>query len=308
MLTKEYALLTHRACPDGSACCIVFTMFGGSRENVYFSNPGHKDTDETLKEIIEKGFSKILVADVSISLELAEQLNKEKDLEITILDHHKGAFPLKKFSWCHIDDQNNECGSKLLLSYLKKNHPEVTVTQDDDKYVTYVDDFDRWIKNYQEGDNLAAMHGFYNQKTFIDRFINRKNKGELNDNEKWLLELEQNKMQEEVVEKKRQVRHNILVKELQGKMRRIGFVTGTKYISTTGNALCEDPELNLDAVVLVGGNSSSIRGSSLSDFDCCTLAKELGGSGHRLASGFPTSTIIDGELVSLAMEKINSLE
>lgn len=307
MLTNEYALLTHKNCPDGSACCIVFTMFGGTRENVFFSNPGHGETDESLKEIIEKGFKKILIADVSISLKFAEEISKEKDLEIVLLDHHKTAFPLKKLSWCLVDDQNNECGSKLLFNFLKKQFSGVIVSQNDEKYIDYVDDFDRWIKNYQEGDNLAAMHGFYNQKTFIDRFINRKNKSELNDHEKWLLELEQEKMKEEALEKKKQVKNNILTKELQGKMRRIGFVSGAKYISTTGNALCEDPELNLDAVVLVGGNSISLRGSAMSDFDCSLISKHFGGGGHMKASGLSTSAILGNHLLQLVFEKINSL-
>ena len=310
MNLNDYKLLTHKGCMDGSSTAIAFLIAGGKIENIIFTNPNHDEADDKLRDIIEAGYSNIVVADCSISYDFAKEIDVAyKNLNIVLLDHHKTAIPLTEFKWCHIDKENTASGAMMLYDYLKKQGCYDFCKQDSeawDRFFSYVDDHDRWCKNYPESEELAILHGIIGQKIFIERFsIVRNNFDVLNDEEKFLIKIEKNKIAEMIEDKKREVKDFIVVKNIKGRDYRFGFIGGAaKFTSQIADALYSDPALNLDVVVLVSAVAISLRCKKGSEVDLSELAKLNLGGGHRAASGFPLTSLLGKSLVEFVCENM----
>ena len=110
---SKTALITHRACMDGSACAVLFIALGGNPESVFYSDPGHDNTDKVTQEVMNKWSGPILLVDVGISEHLAEEIDAwlAGSNSFLLLDHHKSSVPLNRFSWCEVDEANTRCGS-----------------------------------------------------------------------------------------------------------------------------------------------------------------------------------------------------
>lgn len=300
---KEWTLVTHKNCMDGAGCAILYRALGGKEENIHFVNPNHEQSDAKVKELLESGLN-VLGADMSISTNLVQQLIDSRDIQyFQLLDHHKSAIPLEKFGLSNlvIDKENTRCGCKMLYEHLLTdiNGDKIKPYKD---LVDYIDDHDRWMKNIPESDNLAMFYMTVGQKMFIERFV--KNPSiEFTNQEKYVIEIEKNKMEEEIREKKRHVQSATHSKKINGKHYRIGFVTGVRYVSSTGNALYSDPTLNLDAVLLVGNETISLRCGKDSELDLSSLSKKFGGGGHKAAAGFQIKGLLGKSVIDMIVEK-----
>jgi len=303
-------LLTHKNCMDGSSTVIAFLIAGGNVENVVFTNPNHDESDEKLRDIIEAGHSDIIVADCSISHQLAKEIDVVyENLNIVLLDHHKTAIPLAEFKWCNIDKENTASGAMMLYTYLR-NKGFYDFCKGDtkawDRFFNYVDDHDRWCKNYPEAEELAILHGIIGQKIFIERFsIVRDDFDILNDEDKFLVKIEKNKIAEMIEDKKREVKDFVVIKNIKGRDYRFGFIGGAgKFTSQIADALYLDPVLNLDVVVLVSAVAISLRCKKGSEVDLSELAKLNLGGGHKAASGFLLSSLLGKSLVEYVSENM----
>ena len=293
---SKAALVTHANCMDGSTCAVLFLAAGGLRKNIHFSSPNHRDVDKAVSELLETWPGLIMLADISISLDLAKKVGRS---DVVLLDHHKSAIPLKEFPWCEIDVENTRCGSKMLFDWLINNYTCMSLVPYED-LVTLVNDNDLWIKAYNESGNLALFHEVLGQDLFIDRFLKRP-EPTLDTMEQYALNLATTKRDKYVEYKKKNVQ--IVEKEINGNKVRLGFVAAGTHQSVLGNEICEDPELNVDIAVLVG-SSISLRGKHNCPVDLSALAKLNRGGGHRAAAGCSLDGMLGKSLVEYVIDNL----
>ena len=118
---KNVKLITHIGCLDGSGCCVLYKFFGG--EDISFTSPtgGGSSVGQNVNDLAKEWFyndpRKLLLADISVSAEVAQLLDGRK-YDIVLLDHHATAYHLKQYSWCEIQDPNTRCGSKMLYDWI----------------------------------------------------------------------------------------------------------------------------------------------------------------------------------------------
>lgn len=296
-------LITHKGCMDGSGCAILYKVLGG--QNVYYVNPGHDATDRVVKDLLVDQNKQVLAVDISISAKLAKELfTKNVTLPFLMLDHHKTALPLLDLNIPCIHVCNNTaCGCRMLYETVMEDGQNKEKLLPYKDLIEFIDDHDRWIKHYRESDDLALFHNVFGQKKFVERFV--KNPSPVfSSEEKFLIALEKEKMEEEITDKKKAVQANIYNRKIKGKDYRIGFLYGVRFASSTGAALYSDPELNLDAVIMVGGNTISMRAAKMSEIDLSEIAALNGGGGHAKASGFPLSFLLGTELIEFVIAKM----
>jgi oligoribonuclease NrnB/cAMP/cGMP phosphodiesterase (DHH superfamily) len=284
---SKTALVTHKNCCDGSTCAVLFLAAGGKRENVFFSSPNHNDTDELVSDLLETFSGPILIADASISEKQAEKVYRD---DVVLLDHHKSAIPLAKFSWCEIDIENTRCGAMMLFDWLKTN-AQSTWFMEHKFLVDLVDDHDRWIHNYPESENNAVFHELIGSKKYIDRFLKNPSP-KLNEMEQYALNLEIEKRDEYIQYKMKNL--FVVEKEIQGHKVNVAFVSSGIHQSRLGNMICEDPSLNVDICVLVG-SAISMRSRHNCPVDLAAVAKKLGGGGHKYAAGFSLDKFLNNK-------------
>ena len=291
-------LITHKDCHDGSACAILFVACGGLIENVVFTHPNHNDVDDVAEHAYYNWEGPIWFVDVSVSEKTAELLANRGD--VLLIDHHKSAIPLTRFSFCNVDKFNSACGSKLFFEFLRKEFgPEIRKYRE---LVDMVDDIDRWVRQIPDSDSITRLHSVLGQKGFIKRF-SKKPQISFSQIEKFLIEMDMTREKEYVESKKTQV---VKVNKIIGdKEITIGFVSGGgPYRSVLGDALCTDPSLGIDLAVMINGDFISLR-SRNGEIDCARIAENNGaGGGHAAAAGCNLSKILGKDLVTLAIENM----
>lgn len=276
-------LVTHRACWDGSAAAVLFMNVGGRKENIIFSNPDHASVDEIVKDLYYRWSGEILIVDLSVSEDLAELLKTRNN--VLLFDHHKSAEPLCKHKFCTIDMHN--CGSKLFYNWLLSLGFDSVILKYKE-FVDNVDDIDRWQHNISSSKEVGSLHGILGSNLFIERFMKNASVG-LTNEEFYVMNLDNAKYKDFLQDKKSAVM--VRTKKIDDIDYRIGFVfAGGAYRSRLGNDLCNDSELNIDAVIMVSNDFISMR--SRGSVDVSKLAKKYGGGGHVSASGCSVAAII----------------
>lgn len=293
-------LVTHRGCMDGSTCALVFIAAGGDKENIFFSTPSHSDTDALVKYLLETTDSDIIVADASISLKLAEKIDKGPR-RVKVLDHHKSAIPINKFSWCEIDVENTRAGGMMLYDWFYEvaRTPELEPL---DNLVMAADDYDRWIRKHPDSEDLVTLHDAIEQESFIERF--EQNPYVIfSEKERYLIDVYKAKRDRFVEKKKKDAEFVTL--NIQGHNVKVGFVEAGTHQSILGNAICSDPELSADIAVMINSRSVSLRASADCPVDVSKMAKFFMGGGHIKAGGFSLSALFnDAKLVDIVKERI----
>lgn len=291
---KDSILVTHANCMDGSTCAVLFLNVGGKQENIFYSSPSHHKIDELVKSLFYSREEDIYIADASISLELAEQLDKVNNGRLKLFDHHASAIPLAKFDWCEIDVENTRCGSKVFFDYLKG--PRVEIYRD---LVDVVDDVDRWQWNLDNSKYVSTFHQVVGQQLFVERFA-RDPSVILTANENYVVKIENKKKQLYIENKKKEVIKSLM--EIQHCCVNVGFVEAGNYQSELGHAIVEDPTLDIDVAIMIGSRGLSFRKFKDCPVDLGVLAKQFGGGGHQGSSGSPLSKLLNKELVEFVVE------
>ena len=293
---SQTLLVTHKNCMDGTTCALLFLAAGGKRENIHFTNPTHSESDELVRDLI--GDKDILLVDVSMSEKLANTIQTSVfDISIEVIDHHASAMPLKMYSFCHIDEKNESCGSKLfydwLLSNTTENHGRIR------KYkglVNLVDDIDRWVNQYPESRQLANLHKQIGSQLFFERFLKNPDT-ELNPKEIYLLEMYDKKQEIDIRNKKKGLR--IVTLRLGKDIYKFGFVvcSSGEDPSVLGNDICEDMQLEVDVAVLISGDGISFRRNRNCNLDLSKFSSVFSGGGHKAAAGCQLSGITGIDLI-----------
>ncbi|MBI2449649.1 hypothetical protein HYV49_05125 [Candidatus Pacearchaeota archaeon] len=289
-------LIGHKFCLDGSTTAILFLYFGGKKENIIFTNPDHGAVDAAVKEACNNFDGELLIVDVSVSMECAKFLDKRKG--VLLLDHHKTAIPLSKYSFCHIEKENKRCGSRMLFEYFadfwEGKEWFNSTKQNLDLLTKYVDGYDRWTREYSESNDLCALMNFMGQEMFINRFF-AISSPILTEHEQYALKIIQKRNEETI--KKELEKAVIINRTIDGKSYRIVFGTGDELRSEIGNSFIE--KLDADLAVIVNASKVSFRSSEKSGFDCAKLALRNKGGGHRLSGGSNVRNIIGESFIEL---------
>lgn len=293
---EGWKAISHNSCMDGSAAGVLYKTFGG--KDISFLSPSQ--VDEKVREWLNNDSRKLLLADVSVSVETAQLLEARK-YDIVLLDHHKTAYPLKQFSWVEIQDPNIRCGSKMLYDWIRKQlfkqfDNSLLAWKLDrlevyERFIELVNDYDLWNKQFgKETADLAAFHyDCLGQELFIERFLDNPSVV-LTNEEKYLISVNNHKKQKEIEQSKKHIK--IVNKLIQGKERRVGFVSVSGYHNEIAEVIYSDTELNVDLVVMLFGNRISFRAPERSGVDCSKLAEEYQGGGNIRSSGTNLSNII----------------
>ncbi len=313
---EDAALVTHKNCMDGSGCATLFVALGGNIDNVFFTQPGTDEVDELVKELYENHEGDILIADVSVSVEMAEFISNRKD--ITLIDHHKTALRLSKFSWCHIDKDNDQCACSLVFDFFKslyfQDHEKKLILESYRELIQLIDDRDRFLNNFKESAQLQYLHDLYRQHRFINRFLEDPN-SELSKTEKVILEIEDEKRKEYVNAKLKEVEFfevdNTPNFEPGGPIFDVYYfpskmavvLCDPQYRNDVGQAVYEKhPDVSL--VFLVSNDYISIRAPKNTTWDASKIASWYGGGGHRCAAGLNTGNLLDVKFTTLIKEKL----
>lgn len=258
---------------DGIGCGILHIAAGGRREDTYFCS--YQNVDEVISETIKTiqiectELPRIIIADLGIQPETAEIIDKYEGEKI-LLDHHKTNFWLMdKYEWANIELGNS--GTWQVFSKLDNVPFEYY------EFAVHVDDYDLWTHNLPDSIRLNRLLTILGADRFIERFLENPDV-KFTETERLLLELEEEKIERYVEKVSKSLEVYTLAFE-----KRLGVGFADRYVSEVAHELLD--RHSLDAIALIDIHQKKISFRSQPDFDVGIIAKELGGGGHKNASG-----------------------
>ena len=286
---------------DGVACAILAKIaFGDKNVDVEYCN--YDDINEKVREFYNSGrdreYYRVYITDISISDDLADEIDKYGCGNWFLFDHHGTATGLNRFGWCEVSVHNRNglktCGTELFYDELlldrrfENKHHEFMVTLR--HFVDVVRDWDTWRwKELSEAGEISKQLNdllyIYGREGFINWVIQQVTIGWgkiiFNETDRALLANRQRSLEEYVNKKNSEM---ITYLDQFGKF--CGIVFADRQISELGNRLSElHKELDYIALIDVAGRKVSYR-TVRDDVD---LGKEIahafGGGGHAKAAG-----------------------
>lgn len=288
-------LITHNDL-DGVGCYIVAKIMLEEEVDVTYCNYGDVN-EEVLKAIEnENVYSKIFITDISVTEEVANDLDKIGE-KVVLLDHHPTALFLNRYSWAKVEEyfdiEEKTCATRLLYDYFNADGNVYL-----DTFVEKVRLFDTWLwkekYNDEDAKYLNDLRYILGKEDFANSLISKiKSKSTLfNEFDLKLLAIKQREI-DSYVEKKDK---DLVVTEIRG--YKAGVVIAESNQSELGNRLCEmHPELDL--VAMVNQNGISYR-TVKDNVNVSEIAKYFGGGGHPKASGSSVpKECLEGFILSL---------
>ncbi len=283
-------IISHANCYDGYTSAWLFHKFYKGNIEIFYAQYGQPAPDVTGKDVIMVDFS----YKRSVLLEM-----KDKAKSLLVLDHHASAKEdLAGLEWCLFD--MNKSGAMLTWEYLRD------MTFDDKrlsiffngtpKFIQYVQDRDLWRFALPNSKSINAFIGIYDM-TF-----------ELWD--KLYETLEDDNLILEAIRVGDSILHyrNHILKLLEEQSIEVelpvvfGQFAGMKvltanapyaFASDLGNILASKHPSNIGICWFKrkdGQFQYSIRG--INNVDVSKIAKQVGGGGHRLSSGFESKILL----------------
>lgn len=272
---------------DGVGCAILCDLKFGKSSNIMVEYCSYGNIDEKLQEFCKKENLSVddllLITDICPSEETCEMLHNIKDeTNLCLIDHHKTKRSVSKYSWSVFDV--DFCATKLTMDWMELEKDFVK------NFVFSVDAWDMWrtSSDYRpRGENLNSLVGFLGLEEFKNEMLKSKNlNADVENLRDVIRHINENK--------KRYVKQVIdeqLMKAqymMDGLANTFKILYATDFISEIGHAALNYPEAeDLHYVVIVNPlkNTCSLR-SRKNGVDVSTIAKILGGGGHKSASGF----------------------
>ena len=252
--------------------------------------------DSTLEDIILSGkYNTVLMTDCSPSSESTIKLiNKfvEEGNDFVLLDHHKTALDLNKYSWSKVKVETNgvkHCGTELIYNYYKELgiKPEEFGVPDNKlaEFVELVRSYDTWdwaINNLKEAEDLNKLYYFLESPNFVVDMISKikNNLSLLNKNDYNSLNVIELLDNRYIEDKKN------MFQEINYDGMKVAVLFTDRCVSKLGNIICrENPNIDFCCIVDLNRNKCSLR-STKDDINVATIAKKYNGGGHEKASGF----------------------
>lgn len=298
----QIKLFTHTDL-DGVGCAILgkFAFDNIDIEYCEYNNVNQK-IEELITEEQYKSYDRVYITDISVNEQVAGLINElGEDNVFTLIDHHPTALWLNKYFWANVETETiliHGYGEQQIIektsgtySFLiellgsdriRPTQQELFILKD---FADTVRKYDTWLWKEKYNDDMPKKWNdlFYilGRERFIDKVVTmlKNNKFELDNTDKLLLELEQNKIDKYIEQKNKEIIEiNIL-------NSRAGVIFGEQYHSEVGNKLSEmHPEL--DFIVIVNlSKSVSYRTVKDNVHLGNDIAKAYGGGGHPKAAG-----------------------
>lgn len=276
---------------DGIGCAIIARLLYG--EDIDITYCDYKDIDKNVQEYINRATKEdvCFITDISVSEELAAEIDRNDDLFVKLYDHHATALELNKYGWCSVQVKNNNgvktCGTELFFeacidSFSKKNLlPFIS------DFVSIVRDYDtwRWTTTGDKGTICKELNDLlyiYGRERFIPWIIAQINAKQFPN---WgtvgyaLLENRQQEINRYIDTKNKSMAKIVLYDY------KVGIVFADNYISELGNKLCElNTDIDFVAILDLSRNKVSYR-TIRDDINLGEFAKKFGGGGHVKAAG-----------------------
>lgn len=287
---------------DGVSCAIIaFWAFG--EENVDVEYCDYDDIDYRVQEFLSvqgyKRYDNVFITDISINKDTAnliEYVTLEhpffKD-RFQLIDHHVSAKWLNEYEWAYVNefeesiyphkDRMKSCGTTLFYKWLEGCG--YLIDQPDAKsYIETVRMYDTW--DWTEFEDIHAkkfndLFFLIGRKAFVNRMLYENSTIGFSEEENFLLDNEQYRINEYVKKKQGQM----FVSKFED--YHVGVVYAEQYISQLGNELAKDnPFLDFIALIDVGEGKVSFRGIH-DHIDLSEIARRYGGGGHPKSAGCP---------------------
>lgn len=298
MVKQEVKLFSHTDL-DGYGCNVILKSIIGLKPDC--ENLNYDKINERVKEyFINKEYeqySTTYITDISVNDEVAEMIDnivKTKNVRVMLLDHHPTAIGLNKYAWATVDiERGNEktSGTRMLYDEFKdlidylSNENLINKSGLFD-FVEHVRKYDTWLWKEKYNDikpkQLNDLFFLLGTERFMEKILNNlkfslTNMAEFINENKLLLELQQEKIDKYVENKNKE----IISKNIIG--YNVGIVFAEQFQSELGNRLSEmNPQYDL--IVMIGDKTVSYR-TVKDNIDCGQVAKLFGGGGHPKASG-----------------------
>jgi oligoribonuclease NrnB/cAMP/cGMP phosphodiesterase (DHH superfamily) len=288
---------------DGISCAILAKMVYKDLVDIEFVN--YNDVDQKILNYIEENekdrkFRFCYITDISVNETTAKKINEENEMSINyygdmcfqLIDHHKTADYLNKYSWAEVESEREEDGKIKLMSgtnLLYENllyHKLISESYALNEFTNLVRMYDTWEWKTYGGTVVGQMAKDLNDILYIigrDDFINSYVEQIVSLGEMFSFKLIE--LHTALLKYKRQEIDFYINKKLEQVkvIDRVAFVVADSNISELGNKICET--VDCDYCAIYTGFNMSLR--SIGDFDVSEIAKKHGGGGHKNAAGMP---------------------
>ncbi len=292
---------------DGYGCNIVMKALVSQ---VIATNMNYEENNEIVKNYILSGEYKnyrcTFITDISVNEEVAELIDKTKDLRLVLLDHHPTAEWLNKYDWANVCVNNcfeKTSGTELLFNFLVSSDGCVedwNYFREIHDFVKQVKRYDTWLWKEKYNDDTPKKLNDLFYILGYDKFYSSLKENNFNvkfliHDYSYLLENQQKKI-DKYIEKKNKEIIGCPIKDYN-----VGVVFANQYQSELGNRLSE---LNsqYDLIAMIGENSISYR-TIKEDVDCGEFAKLFNGGGHLKAAGSEINEEQKIKIIDLLFDK-----
>ena len=302
-------ILSHKADIDGLSPVIFLKLI---REKLDVILLNAHDICPKIHEIIKnqsyKKYDEIFVTDLTLDKKTCELIMSTGDSDkFHTFDHH--AFDLSANDYpfgvaiSKNDEGINECATSLFYKYLVDNYPETFDNNAIREYTELVrlnDTWD-WAKtNNQDAKNLSEIHSILGRDNYIETYLdflkNNKDNFYYTDDQKYLLKIEQDRINRYLEETEKTMFHATLC----GK--RCGIVFAESHRSILGNYLTEKYSHLIDFVVIINMQQGISLRSRTEDVDVAEIASIYGGGGHVKAAGAPMDNKLKKEVIKMILK------
>lgn len=294
---------------DGYGCNIVMKALV-SQSTVIATNMNYEENNEIVKNYILSGEYKnyrcTFITDISVNEEVAELIDKTKDLRLVLLDHHPTAEWLNKYDWANVCVNNcfeKTSGTELLFNFLVSSDGCVedwNYFREIHDLVKQVKRYDTWLWKEKYNDDTPKKLNDLFYILGYDKFYSSLKENNFNvkfliHDYSYLLENQQKKI-DKYIEKKNKEIIGCPIRDYN-----VGVVFANQYQSELGNRLSElNPQYDL--IAMIGENTVSYR-TTKEDVDCGEFAKLFNGGGHLKAAGSEINEEQKNKIIDLLFDK-----
>lgn len=291
---------------DGGASVAISKILFPSME---YSIPKERHLiDSTLEDAIKSGnFSTIIMTDCSPSSDNTINLINEfvnDGNHFILLDHHKTALHLNKYSWSKVIVETNgvkHCGAELLYRYYKELGFDVDHLSEFAELVRCYDTWD-WAKHdIKEADMMNKLFYYLGIKKFIDNISYKvsNNQELLTSKDYDTLDVIDTLDKQYIEEKK-----NSFITVEYNNMN-VAVLFTDRCVSQLGNIICNENQ-DIDFCCIIDFNRDKCSLRSVKDhIDVSLIAKSYNGGGHSKASGFKFDSELKTRIVQNFILKNN---
>ncbi|MBR2588267.1 MAG: hypothetical protein IKD77_03560 [Bacilli bacterium] len=296
-------LISHVADEDGLTPVILAGLVYG-KIDTSLVNAG--EADQALLENIDK-YDLIHITDLSISEELAEKINANKEYrkKIKIFDHHKSALYLNKYKFAKViveTKAKKESATSIYYKYLLRISNNKTLRKKSTRglvnQVRIVDTYDFKKEKDKEALNLDYLFAILGRKNYIDyfkKYIRENDKFKYTKEEKFLIKLEKDRVDNYIKQKEKEV----ILAKVDG--YKVGIVYAESNRSIIGHRMLENQDIDF-AIIINISKSISFRGEG--KVDLSVFSQKYNGGGHKNASGCPLPENILKDITKKIFKKV----